>query len=527
MSLLPSAHAGQSFGSRRIDFFTVSGQVTESEAHTGHVKDTDGMDHEVKLMEQTSALAPGDTATVLRVQSGPNRRSRPVAIINHSRGIWMRATPDATTILAKAGVTRSFNWWLSFMVLIVLGAASVWPVIHQFLTVIASSAMASIPVFDVFADIAIAAPELASWRLEAVLPTGVKDALAALNFIPMNELTEWGLAMAASLLAILAFLSRSWRLIYIPAFAALAVFSGAVLGGAMVTISMLGGAIALFMIGGLVNRVRDGGRFNSRVDRLAEHVMRHPPQESIIATNSASPDRVLEPAAAAATIATATALAHGEDDAPAPAETSVEKIVADNTADSEEWAEPVEIAASSDLDVEEGDLPSIDDVAAALALNNAETSGDEIAKESDAPTSTDRERTMEVAAPPPMVSSDTKAAADTVSADLDATSSEEEPNAVVITEPVPEIEEQGEPFTSANFDTSEIETSETPINIPEPVAHSDHGMTDGISEIVETADPLSYALADDPVLDGSDDPMMEVSQAGDFAPGAPEVELDK
>ena len=38
-----------------------------------------GLEHDVKLIEQSSAFAPGDSATILRVQSGPNRRSRPVA----------------------------------------------------------------------------------------------------------------------------------------------------------------------------------------------------------------------------------------------------------------------------------------------------------------------------------------------------------------------------------------------------------------------------------------------------------------
>ena len=52
MSLLPTAYAGQSYGSRRIDFFTVSGQVSASDANTGRVTDPDGLEHYVKLIEQ-------------------------------------------------------------------------------------------------------------------------------------------------------------------------------------------------------------------------------------------------------------------------------------------------------------------------------------------------------------------------------------------------------------------------------------------------------------------------------------------
>ena len=117
MSLLPTAHAGQAFGARRIDFFTVSGEVARSEGTTGHVRDDDGMDHDIRLQEQTSALAPGDNVTILRVQAGPNRRSRPVAIVNHSRETWLRAAPDATTLLARTGITRGFNWWLAVLLL--------------------------------------------------------------------------------------------------------------------------------------------------------------------------------------------------------------------------------------------------------------------------------------------------------------------------------------------------------------------------------------------------------------------------
>lgn len=312
MSLLPTAHAGQAFGSRRIDFFTVSGQVSQSEAHTGHVVDHDGMEHDVRLMDETSALAPGDTATVLRVQSGPNRRSRPVAVVNHSRGVWMRAAPDATSLLSRTGVTRTLNWWISVLLLVLVAAASVWPVLHAFLTELSGAMMASVPVFDVYADIAARAPALGSWRLETALPSGIFDALAALGFVPMAQLTEWGLALGAAALSILAFAARSWRLIYVPALAALAILAGAIMGGADATLYVVAGALVVFMLGGLANRIRDGGRFNARVERLSEHVLRNPPQEGVKSGDAQEQAGALGAAAAAAAIATAASVADGE-----------------------------------------------------------------------------------------------------------------------------------------------------------------------------------------------------------------------
>ena len=251
MSLLPTAHAGQTYGSRRVDFFTVSGQVSASDAHIGRITDTDGMDHDVKLAEQSSAFAPGDSATILRIQSGPNRRSRPVAIINHSRGVWMRAAPDATSTLARSGVTRTFNWWLSILFLALVAIASVWPLMHTFLTEINRSMMASVPSFDIYADLAAQFPALTGWRLESGLSTGLTDALTSLGFVPMNLLTEIGVFSLAGLMALLSFSARSWRLIYVPALAVAAVIAGAIFGGAEATLAIIGASIALFMLGGL------------------------------------------------------------------------------------------------------------------------------------------------------------------------------------------------------------------------------------------------------------------------------------
>ncbi|BDW98361.1 hypothetical protein MACH15_01140 [Maricaulis maris] len=612
MSLLPTAHAGQSFGARRIDFYTVSGEVSASDDGTGRVTDTDGMTHDVRLLERSNALAPGDTASVLRVQAGPNRRSRPTAIINHTRGTWMRASPEATTLLARSGVTRSFNWWLSVLVLAAVAIASVWPAIHGFLTEVNGGLMASIPAFDVFAEIGAFLPALGGWRLETALPGGLIDGIASLGFVPMEQLTEWGLALGAGVLVLLTFLGRSWRLIYVPALGAFALAAGVILGSSLPTLSIIGGGIAFFMLGGLVNRIRDGGRFNARVARLAEHALRNPPQEGVRSSDGPDGSAVAAGIAASAAIATATAVAQGDaqdDDAetapdaateeashpdsaageaeappqddllpaaaaadtehhteaqPAEAgaagdveaapevevtpsntpeaetrseetetevaatefepdmadtaqiepETTVEseaettsenaavppeadhgdvtapEAAPENSAPANDPAEPsdgteIVIAAEAGSDdASDDDLPSLDAVAAAAALSATEDSAADTPEPAQAATARpsvdlDDERTMPVAPPPPMPGNEAAEAAATTMVSAD-----------------PESEPAIEPSTDA--------AQASPVD-----------------------DSSSSTIIDDPLMDEASDPMVSAEGKADFAPGAPDIELDR
>jgi hypothetical protein len=532
MSLLPTAHAGQHFGTRRIDFFTVSGQVSETEAHHGRITDDDGMDHDVRLMDDNGMIAKGDVATVLRVQSGPNRRSCAVAVVDHSRGTWLRTSPDATNVLARSGVTRSFNWWLSILLLLVIAAGSVWPVLHAFLTEISGSLMSGVPVFDLYDDLAARAPGLTEWRLEAVLPTGIHNALASQNVVPMSQMTEWGLSVAAALLAIIAFAARSWRLIYVPAFAVLAVLSGGILGGADTTLAMTGGALALFLIGGMVNRIRDGGRFNARVERLADHVLRNPPQEGVRTSDSAT----LSPGAATAAAAIATATAVAEADTPDVEAVAAEPEVEETTAAEDTSSEPIAAAEPTDTtieavneveaaiavaspteavvedipadDSEDDDLPSMDEVkaAAVLALAESETSDDD-----DAPTiDLDDERTMPVAPPPPMP----------VQAAPEAEPEIEDPAPAEAAEP--EVESTPAPEAElADEDTLEPSASlaEAPIETE---------TVDPTAETIDEPDEApGVAPADDPLIDDAADPMVGATEPSDYAPGAPDIEFDK
>lgn len=632
MSLLPTAHAGQAYGARRIDFFTVSGQVSRSDGATGRVRDDDGMDHDIRLTESTSALAPGDSATILRVQAGPNRRSRPVAIVNHSRETWMRAAPDATALLARSGITRGFNWWLSILLLAVTALASVWPLLHAFLTEMNGAMMSGIPAYSVLGELDAYAPALAGWRLETALPTGLLDAIAALGIVPMDQLTAWGLALGGAGLTMIAYGARSWRLLYVPVFAGFALMAGVILGGPGATLALVGGAVLLFLIGGLFNRIRDAGRFNARVERLAEHVLRNPPQESVRTADTgagdgaaaalagagaaamlaghtdaagetadeeepgepaspgddaangeaeAGPELELPPAAADPAVSATTETSArpdeaGEAAAAAPAagdgdeaeasenpasedeagedETSAtpaaaadgEAVETDDASGDEGGApgetgdaiaadapdEPVvaldETEAAADPDGEDDDLPSLDAVAAAAALTAAEQSDPEEAGDDMPATTADSddtasaavleedERTMPLASPPPMPAAGEN--------DADAPPAETAADAA-------------EPLATDQTSSSaeDVQTTEMPQSPGDDSGTDSPALgevEDRVAAAVEAAGAGQQATArppvDDPLLDDSgSDPMLPKSQAGDTAPGAPEVDVEK
>lgn len=359
MSLLPTAHAGQAFGARRIDFFTVSGDVVAADAAAGRIRDDDGMEHDIRLLERTETLKPGDNATVLRVQAGPNRRSRPVAVVNHSRGSWVRTAPDATALLARSGVTRGMNWWLSVAALVLTAIASVWPLLHAFLTEMNGAMMSGVPDFDVYAELNMLVPSLAGWRLEEALSAGLLDSIASLNLVETGQLTEWGLAAGGLLLGAAAYFARSWRLVYVPVFAGFALAAGGILGGPEATLALTGGALLLFLLGGLVNRIRDAGRFNARVERLAEHVLRNPPQEGIRPSETAARERTagLTPAAAAASaIAAAAAVAEGPQDEDAQHEDAGGDASAPQTDPAQDEEEAAAAAAAPGDDAANGEV---------------------------------------------------------------------------------------------------------------------------------------------------------------------------
>jgi len=97
MATLPTAYASLRFGRKTIDFYAVTGEVVGSDprarAEERRIQDLDGARHTLRLMDKGYRLEPGDSASVLRLQPGPERRSRPVAVASPSAQSWSRTHP--------------------------------------------------------------------------------------------------------------------------------------------------------------------------------------------------------------------------------------------------------------------------------------------------------------------------------------------------------------------------------------------------------------------------------------------------
>lgn len=288
MAILPTAHATQRFGSRAIDFYVAPGQVIGSDprarADERRIQDLDGERHPVRIGRREFALEAGDYAAVIRVQPGPKRRSRPVAVVNYRTNSWTRTHQDNTSLLARAGISRNVNWLLAVLAMAALALLVVWPQIKTLLGLVAPGIASALPGFDVFAALVSVQPGLAEARLSDSVP-GLTETLTSLA--PQLSGQE-GMVMFAALVAagaLIAFAARSWRFAWMPVFLVLTLAAAVAVGGpeaaAMPAVLALGGSIALFILGGLVNRWRDAARLEARIARLADHVLRHPPQEMV------------------------------------------------------------------------------------------------------------------------------------------------------------------------------------------------------------------------------------------------------
>lgn len=310
MASLPTAYASQRFGRKSLDFYAAAGDVIGADprarADERRLQDLEGARHTVRLMESGFRLEPGDQASVLRMQPGPARRSRPVAVVNHTHGVWSRTHPGATGLLAKAGVARTWNWALTLMLFAVAALATVWPFLRAFLVEIDPVLFGAAPEFDIFALAAGAAPALADWRI-AELTGGVSAQLA--QIAPGLEAFTTPIVFGGAVLlgALTVYALRSWRLIWAPVFViALGVgamgFDGAS-GAVTPALAGLGGATVLFLIAGLINRVRDAARLERRIAILADHILRNPAQELVAgseavveeAVETAEPEAEAEP----------------------------------------------------------------------------------------------------------------------------------------------------------------------------------------------------------------------------------------
>lgn len=327
MASLPTAYASQRFGRKSLDFYAAAGDVIGADPRARsderRLQDLEGARHTVRLMESGFRLEPGDQASVLRMQPGPARRSRPVAVVNHTDGAWSRTHPGAAGLLARAGVARTWNWALTLTLFAVAALATVWPFLRAFLVEIDPALFGAAPQFDVFALAAGAAPALADWRI-AELTAGLSAQIAqvAPGFETYTAQASFGVAVLFG--ALMVYALRSWRLIWAPVFvAALGAgamgFDGAA-GAVTPMLAGLGGAAGLFLVAGLINRVRDAARLERRIAILADHILRNPAEEMVAgseAVQDAAPDETDgEPEAEARTatpVAAAAAYRSGDD----------------------------------------------------------------------------------------------------------------------------------------------------------------------------------------------------------------------
>lgn len=290
MPMLPTAHASLKFGHKQLDFYAAPGQVVGSDprarADERRIQDIEGARHVVRLdPEQKMELGAGDQVAVLRLQPGPAKRSRPVAVAHYDQQKWARTQPATAAILSRAGVARNVNWALSMFALFATALLFVWPSLHGLASeFLPRGTMNGIPAFDIFAFALSAMPELATFG----------QSLASIPFLErlttlVPQLAGQEMAIVASAIwlfgTLVCFSARSWRLLWIPSFIALIGLGGIALGGVeapqIPALIGLGGTALFFAIGGLINRVRDGMRLEARIARLSDHLLQHPVEELV------------------------------------------------------------------------------------------------------------------------------------------------------------------------------------------------------------------------------------------------------
>ncbi|GGG89089.1 hypothetical protein GCM10007420_00090 [Glycocaulis albus] len=412
MAILPTAHATQRFGSRAIDFYVAPGQVIGSDprarADERRIQDLDGERHPVRIGKRDFALDAGDYAAVIRMQPGPKRRSSPVAVVNYRTGSWTRTSQDNTRVLSRAGVSRNANWLLTLLALTLLALIIVWPQMLTLLGLFAPGLAAGLPSFDVFSALVAIQPGLADARLAGSVPA-VSDIIAELA--PQLSGFEGAVIFAGITLAgaLLALGARSWRFAWVPVFLIITLAGAVAIGGpetaAIPALLALAGSAALFIVAGIINRWRDAARLEARIARLADHVLRHPPQEMV--TRREMPAGFTETAGDTGI----DAADEGQDDradmpaAPVAAAAAAAASIssADGTQEAALAATPAETAPDADDHAEAG--PAItagpDDGAQPVSLEAGEAAGAETQAGHDPRAEA---RSMDIPPPPPMPS---------------------------------------------------------------------------------------------------------------------------
>lgn len=365
MPVLPTAHASQSYGRRQLEFFATTGHIASPErkqrASERRFQDMDGGMHTVRLANGDAPMETGDSIAVLRAQSGPDRQSRPVSVINYRTNSWEPAAPDATRALSRAGITRGANWWLSMIAMALFAIVLVWPALRAAFIEINPSLFTGLPDFNLVGLVAAQAGFLIG--ADPAASIGGLDRVVASTGLAGPEAANavlFGLGLAV--LGLVAYVGRTWRVVWVPLFLAASLATGLVLAGTegavAIALMAVGGLVLLFCLAGFINRVRDASRFRGRVARLSEHMLRNPPQESVV---SPPPARNPEPAMAAAALSAGAAAAAearpAEDTEPVPdaANDEAERTHADPAEDAAEGLTVDTAATETDAAEPEGE----------------------------------------------------------------------------------------------------------------------------------------------------------------------------
>lgn len=347
MPVLPTAHASQSYGRRQLEFFATTGHIASPErkqrASERRFQDMDGGMHTVRLVNGDAPMETGDSIAVLRAQSGPDRQSRPVSVINYRTNSWEPAAPDATRALSRAGITRGANWWLSMIAMALFAIVLVWPALRAAFIEINPSLFGGLPDFNLVGLAAAQAGFLIGADPAASIG-GLDRVVASTGLAGPEAANAVLLGLGLAVLGLIAYVGRTWRVVWVPLFLAASLATGLVLAGTegavAIALMAVGGLVLFFALAGFINRVRDASRFRGRVARLSEHMLRNPPQESVV---SPPPARNPEPAMAAAALS-AGAVAAANDEADRthadPAEDAAEGLTMDAAATETDAAEP-------------------------------------------------------------------------------------------------------------------------------------------------------------------------------------------
>ncbi len=397
MANLPTAYASQRFGRKTLDFYAVEGDVVGADPRARgderRLEDIDGARHTVRLMEKGFELEPGQTATVLRMQPGPARRSRPVAVVNHTASGWCRTHPGAEGLLARAGVSRTLNWALTMLLFAIAAMALVWPFLRAFLVEVDAGLFGASPDFNV-ADLAVAAlPALSGWSFSDIVAPVTGPLVAAVPALSgFADMLVFGAGVLVATIGV--YTLRSWRLLWAPLFVgalgAVSLGYGGVSGMVEPALSGLGLAATVFVLGGLINRIRDGARLEARIAVLCDHLLRQGPQDAVVpastdeAVKPVEPDTEAEDAVptVAATVAAAASLREPEADEldaqAVPVEAEESEAVAERSV-----LEDIEAIEVETVDAEAAEEPSVEDVEPQSELSPADQTAAEADGQSD------------------------------------------------------------------------------------------------------------------------------------------------